>query len=330
MARGPAAGVPDCGGRMTEAEIAIVGAGPAGLSAALYAARFLRATLVLHDRAPRAAQIPLTRNVPGFVDGIAGPDLLQRMTHHAMKYGARLIAARVERATRTKDGTFELQCENGRSWSARALILATGVEHNRLPIDADLHERAIKQGAVRYCPVCDGYEHVHDRIGVVGCDVSGAAEALFLRQFSPNVRLLTQRAAELTERQRRELAHAGIRTITEPIESYELVPDGMEVKLTGDDLPLAFDVLYAALGVRPRNALARMLGLAIVEGGNVAPDAPLGTACPGVFCAGDIVEGLDQISVAMGQGAVAATRAHNWLRDRDGETVVEVLDADAR
>lgn len=327
MACGAPAVAAACGGhRVSDAEIAVVGAGPAGLSAALYAARFLRSTLVLHDRTPRAAQIPLTRNVPGFVDGIGGPDLLQRMTHHAMRYGARLAAARVERVERAKDGSFLLHAEHGGTWSARALILATGVEHNALPIEADLLERAVKQGAVRYCPVCDGYEHARDRIGVVGCDVSGAAEALFLRQFSPNVRLLTQCSAELTDRQRRELARAGIRTITEPIEAYELVPDGMEVRLAGDDVPLAFDVLYAALGVRPRNALARMLGIAIADDGKVAPDAPFGTACPGAYCAGDLVEGLDQISVAMGQGAVAATRAHNWLREQDGDTADAVLD----
>jgi thioredoxin reductase (NADPH) len=100
----------------------------------------------------------------------------------------------------------------------------------------------------------------------------------------------------------------------------------MRLYLEGEPEPLAFDVIYPAFGTRPRNALAKALGIPIGEGGTVPADAPFGTACPGVYCAGDVVEGLDQISVAMGQAAVAATRAHNWLREREGHTVDTVLE----
>ena len=311
---------------MTEADIAIVGAGPAGLSAALYAARFCRSTLVLHDESARAARIPKTRNVPGFEAGITGPGLVRKMARHAERYGAKILPARIWRVSRTAGGGFELLSNNGRSWSSRALILATGLEDNRIPIDERLHERAIRRGVLRYCPICDGYEHRDQRIGVVGCDVSGAAEALFLRQFSTDIRLLTQFSAELTEEQRRDLETAGIETITDPIAGYEVVEASIEVRLEGAAKPLAFDVIYPALGVRPRNALAESLGVQLVDDGKVAASAPFGTAVEGVYCAGDLVEGLDQISVAMGQGAVAATRAHNWLRECEGQTAEAVLE----
>ena len=314
---------------MSEADIAIVGAGPAGLSAALYAARFCRSTIVLHDGSARAAQIPKTRNVPGFQAGITGPGLVRRMSGHAAKYGAKILPARIWRISRTAGGGFELLSEGGRSWSARAVILATGLEHNRIPIGERLHAQAIRRGVLRYCPVCDGYEHRGERIGVVGCDVSGASEALFLRQYSPDVRLLTQCSAELTAEQRRDLELAGIRTITDPIEDYELTESGMNVHLEGVSRTLAFDVLYPALGVRPRNQLAASLGIPLAADGKVAAGAPFGTEVAGVYCAGDLVEGLDQISVAMGQGAVAATRAHNGLRTQDGDTARAVLDAPA-
>ena len=85
-------------------------------------------------------------------------------------------------------------------------------------------------------------------------------------------------------------------------------------------------MLYPALGVTPRNELAAGISLALNESGNVDATSPSGTNIPGLFCAGDVVEGLDQITVAIGQGAVAATRAHNWLRDREGETVEAVLE----
>lgn len=298
----------------TDVEIAIVGAGPAGLSAALYAARFLRRTLVLHDGTPRAARIPRTRNVPGFERGITGPRLLERMTRHAKRYGARLTKARVQRVERRPDGSFAIAAEDGRSWVARAVILATGIEHNHIPMDEDCHEEASRRGVLRYCPVCDGYEHRGQRVGVVGCDASGAAESLFLREFTDDVTLLTHRCAELVEEERGELAAAGVRIVREPVAEYALNGRGMRVQIEGRGEPLDFDVLYPALGSRPRSALAKSLGIAVNAGGEVAADAPAGTSVPGVFCAGDLVDGLDQISVAMGQGALAATRAHNWLR----------------
>lgn len=311
---------------MSEADIAIVGAGPAGLSAALYAARFCRSTLVLHDATPNAARIPLTRNAPGFADGIAGPDLLEKMTRHATQFGAQLVEAHIASVTRS-GGRFELASDDGRTWAARALILATGLELNQIPIDDRLHELALEYGVLRYCPVCDGYEHRGQRVGVVGCDESGASEALFLRQFTSEVTLLPRRNVELTERERSDLAQAGVRTISAPIARYAPTRDAMRVYLEGHADPLAFDVIYPALGSRPRHALAAALGVPLTDAGKVVASAPFGTEIPGLYCAGDLVDGLDQISVAMGQGAVAATRAHNGLREQDGQTAEAVIDA---
>lgn len=97
-------------------DIAIVGAGPAGLSAALYAARYCRRTLVLHDGTARASRIPLTHNAPGFDAGIAGTDLLERMTRHAQKFGAQLVKARVVKLT-APESQFLLEDEKGAIWS---------------------------------------------------------------------------------------------------------------------------------------------------------------------------------------------------------------------
>jgi thioredoxin reductase (NADPH) len=311
---------------VSEADIAVVGAGPAGLSAALYAARFCRSTLVLHDATPNAARIPLTRNVPGYESGIAGPDLLERMCRHATRYGAHLVEARIASVARG-GGRFELVSDDGRRWAARALVLATGLELNQIPVDDDLHERAIEYGVLRYCPVCDGYEHRGQQVGVVGCDESGAAEALFLRQFTSEVTLLARHDVELTGGERRDLARAGVRTIAAPISRYEPTRKAMRVHLEGHAEPLDFDVIYPAFGSRPRHALAAALGVGLTDAGKVHAAAPFGTSIEGLYCAGDLVEGLDQISVAMGQGAVAATRAHNWLRDQDGQTAEAVIES---
>lgn len=316
-------------GRPVIDDIIIIGAGPAGLTAALYAARFLRSTLVIHDSMPRAAQIPLTRNVPGYDAGVAGPDLLDRMSRHAEKCGARIVQGTVTDARR-EDGLFHLTAASGTTRSARALILATGVKQNQPPLAGDVHQRAVDAGVLRYCPVCDGYEHRGERIAVLGCDASGAAEALFLAGYSSNVTLLPRRDVALSAEERRDLEQAGIHVLGDAVTRFEPTDRHMILHFGAGRAPLAFDVLYPALGVRPRNELAQRLGLETGASGTTAESSPFGTDIPGLYCAGDLVEGLDQISVAMGHGAVAATKAHNWLRDADGQTVQAVLGHDAQ
>lgn len=303
-------------------ECIIVGAGPAGLSAALYMARYKRSVLVLHDGRARALRIPRTHNAPGFNEGVSGPELIERMARHAVQYGARMEQAHVKTASRD-DGLFMLAADDGRRWRGRSLILATGIKLNQIDLPHEQHEAAIRANVLRYCPVCDAFEHDGKRIGVVGCDTQGAAEALFLRRYSPDITLLPRSFAELTPDQRAELASAGIVVCETPVARYEPNEDVMRVHLRGHTEPLVFDVLYPALGVTPRTELAVQLGVVTDECGCVPGDAMLETNVPGLWCAGDILDGLDQISVAMGHGALAATKAHNWLRDWDGEMLAD-------
>lgn len=297
----------------------VVGAGPGGLTAALYMARYLRRVLVLHDGTARALRIPLTHNAPGFPDGVTGPELIDRMTAHATRFGARIETAHVAGA-RVDGERFALTGADGRRWASRTLILATGLHLNQIPLPASVHEAAIAAGVLRYCPVCDGHEHRGKAIGVVGCDAQGAAEALFLRGFSDDVTLLPKAHAELTEAEHRALAARGVRVIASPIAGYRPDESGMTINLA-DGGAVRFDVVYPALGVRPRTELATALGVGVDESGCVDAGAPFASPIPGLYSAGDIVEGLDQINVAIAHGAIAATKAHNWLREQDGETL---------
>lgn len=301
-------------------ECVVVGAGPGGLSAALYMARFRRRVLVVHDGRSRALRIPRTHNVPGFPDGVEGPALIEKMSEHAARYGAQFMEAEVV-SVRHDEGVFVLETADARQLLAESLVLAPGLHLNEPPLPHAEHEAAIRAGVLRYCPICDGFEHSDQRIAVIGCDSSGAAEALFLRQYSEDVTLLPMDMPELTAAQRQEMADAGV--VVEPRQIAALRPfdDRFEVHLEGEAEPAVFGVVYPALGTRQRTELAAMLGVPLDDAGAVDVHAPLGTAVAGLYCAGDIVDGLDQISVAMGHGAVAATRAHNWLRARHGETL---------
>lgn len=274
---------------------------------------------MLHDGKSRALRIPLTHNAPGFPEGVRGPDLIARMTRHAVQYGADIQEAEVSAITAVAGG-FNLHLADGSTLLGRAVILATGVDLNQVDLPEAVHEAAIRAGVLRYCPVCDGYEHIGKRIGVIGCDTNGAAEALFLRRYSRTVTLMPLTRPELSSAEARALADAGIRLEAGALRALEPGADDITVRLdTGASL--AFDVIYPALGRRPRSILAEQLGLDLTEAGCATPDAVLESGVAGVFAAGDLVEGLDQISVAMGHGAVAGTRAHNWLREQEQATL---------
>lgn len=300
-------------------ECIIIGAGPAGLTAALYMARYRRRVLVLHDETSRALRIPLSHNVPGFPDGVSGEDLITRMTAHAAQYGAEIARARVECA-RYDNGLFALEGEGGKLWQGQTLILGTGLHLNQIPIPDAVHEAAIRAGVLRYCPVCDGYEHIDTRIAVVGCDTQGGREAMFMRRFSGNITLIPRDFDALSQEERAALARADVKVLSAPAADYALRAGVMEITLKDGQLH-TFDVVYPALGVRPRTGLAEALGLRTDGSGCLAADTPFETQISGLYSAGDIVEGLDQIAVAMAHGAIAATKAHNWLRERDGETL---------
>jgi thioredoxin reductase (NADPH) len=295
-------------------DVLIIGAGPAGLTAACYLARYRRRVIVVHDGRSRALHIPLTHNAPGFPGGVAGAELIQRMQDQAELYGATIQQDHIDGIEVRGDSFHGL---GGLAYTTRSVILATGIELKQVDLPHAEHEAAIASGCLRYCPVCDGYEATGRAVGVLGSDVHGAREALFLRQYSPSVTLLAKNASDLSTRQRKELAAAGVEVVDSPVRDLVPLSDGMSVGLS-DGRRLRFDVLYPALGCTPNSGLAKRLGIDLTPEGCIPTNSHQELTLAGVYAAGDVVDGLDQISVAVGHGAVAATRAHNYLREHEG------------
>jgi thioredoxin reductase (NADPH) len=294
---------------MDTLDAAVVGAGPAGLTAAIYLARFRRSFVVFDSGASRAAWIPITRNHPGFPGGIAGEDLLARMREQARDYDADIRAGTVT-ALRREGEVFVLETSIG-PVAARNVILACGVRDNEPPIPGV--DGAVRSGLLRICPICDGYEAEGLSVGVVGDDDLGAREALFITHFTPDVCLIhTGEPDALPDGERRELAAAGIEVLEAPIEGVALA-DGRATVTTGGKAR-AFDALYTALGVTPRAQLAIDAGARLDDSGRLVVDAHQQTSIPGLYAAGDLVRGLNQISTAEGEAAIAATAVHNRLR----------------
>jgi thioredoxin reductase (NADPH) len=290
----------------------IVGAGPGGLTAAIYLGRFRRRFLVVDSGASRAARIPRSRNHPGFPDGVPGRTLLARMRRQAERYGAEIAAGRVEDIA-CVDGGFRLALDAG-ELAARTVLLATGVVDLEPEIPGV--EEAVANGLIRICPICDGYETIGQSVGVIGRDDHAAREALFLTTWAGRVALiLTGPPEALSATLRERLVVAGIEVIEAPIDSVVLDRRRISALCFGPDQTRRFDSLYAALGVQPRSHLAVRAGAQRDESGRLVVSEHQETSVPGLYAAGDVVRGLNQISTAEGEGAIAATHIHNRLRE---------------
>jgi thioredoxin reductase (NADPH) len=291
----------------------IVGAGPAGLTAAIYLARFHLAIRLFDCGTSRASWIPTSHNHAGFPDGINGDELLGRMRDQAAKYGALREPKRVTRLTKTGE-LFEVHCDD-QTYRARTVLLATGVVNNQPDgMDEALHAEALSRGLLRYCPICDGYEVTDKRVGVIGTGDHGTAEAQFLRGYTADITLISPHGDhDLDDTCSRALDDAGIVRVAGPcgnfaIEQGKLAVDTAEGRL-------AFDSIYPALGSKIRSGLAVDCGADVSDEGCILVGDNLETSVPGLFAAGDVVVGLDQISHAMGQAGVAATTIRNHLAE---------------
>lgn len=295
----------------------IVGGGPAGLTAAIYLARFHRQIVVVDDGNSRALWIPRSHNHAGFPDGIGGSELLSRMKSQAERYGAKLMQGRID-VIEGDAGHFRA-CGEGLDLKARTVILATGTV-NRCPnIDPVTHRDALNRGQLRYCPVCDGFEASGQAIGVIGADARGVAEALFLRTYSDNVTLLAVETVEVDTDNRARLDQAGIKVEERPLARLDFSGHLVKAHLEGGG-ELPFNTVYPALGSDSNDGLAQALALEMGDGCCIAVDQKQRSSRKGIYAAGDIVYALDQISVAMGHAAIAATTLHNDLRQQDEDS----------
>ncbi len=292
----------------------IIGAGPAGLTAAIYLARYHLGIRLFDSGSSRAAMIPCTHNHAGYPEGIAGTDLLALMQAQAEKYGARREQVKVTGLARDGDD-FIVRTDHG-THRARTVLLATGVvNHRPAHLLPEVHDPALARGLLRYCPVCDGYEVTDRRVAVIGTGDHGMREALFLRGFTRDVTLVSPEAEHaLDPACAQALDDAGVVRIDGPCGGYAI--EGEQLAFDTARGRMAFDSVYPALGSRIRSRLAVEAGARASDEGCLEVDDHQRTSIPGLFAAGDVVKGLDQISHAMGEAGVAATAIRNLLAER--------------
>lgn len=287
----------------------IVGGGPAGLMAAIYLGRFRRRVCLIDAGDSRAALIPRSHNLPGFAHGLSGPELLARMSEQVAGLRIPRVKAEVTGLSRNDQGFVATW--DGSEVSAPTLVLASGIVDSQPPFPE--WQSAVNDGLLRYCPICDAYEAIGRRIGVIGPWRHAAGKALFLRGYSEDVTLLA------TDEDGRDqtgevLAEARVKTMRAA--RPRLSRRGERVEVTADDVRVEFDVLYPAMGAEVRSKLALSVGAAHTEDGFLKVDDHQRASVANLYGIGDVVTDLHQIAVAFGHAALAACTIHNSLPRR--------------
>jgi len=288
----------------------IIGGGPAGLTAALYLARYRRKIVIVDLGNSRANLIPLSHNYPGFPDGISGEDLLSRLRQQLSSYKVPVIKATVESLEQINEEKFLVQTENT-TITAQNIILATGVKDIE-PRLADIYD-GIEKGLIRHCPVCDAFEVINKKIAVLGHGKAGLGEAIFLRDYTDEVSLITLgEPVNWTKKDMKSIQESNITIIPTTIKAIALTAHLAKITFS-DQRVVQFDSIYSALGCVKNNKLATGLKLKL-KGGSIIVNKDQQTSIKGIYAAGDIVSGLNQICVATSQAAIAATAVHTRCR----------------
>ena len=211
-----------------------------------------------------------------------------------------------------EDGVFEAHWGGG-TIRARSVLLATGVRNRRPPMDEAVHDDALARGLLRYCPICDAYEVTDKRVGVIGDDSHGVSEAAFLRGYTADVTFIAPDTAHtLKKADAKRLEALGVPAVDGPCSAITVEGDCIVVEAA--EGRHVFDSVYPALGSDIHSDLAAAAGAELTgAAGCILVDDHQRTSVPGLYAAGDVVLGLDQISNAMGQGGVAATTIRNDL-----------------
>lgn len=300
-------------------DVIILGAGPAGMTSAIYTSRSLLSTLVIEKigSGGQAAVTDLIENYPGFPDGINGFELSQKMDEQAKKFGARFESDVVTGLKKNDDGTLNIRTES-RSYDAKSVIIATGASSRKLGVPGE--DKYIGRG-ISFCATCDAAFYRDKTVAVVGGGDSAVEEGIYLTRFAKKVYIIHRRdelrACKIA--QNRALSNAKIEfvwnTVVSEVNGDEKI---RSVKLknvkTNEYSELGIDGLFLYVGLIPNTQMFE--GLKKDEQGYILTDENLLTNIPGVFSAGDCRKSpVKQVATAVGEGTIAATSVEKYVEN---------------
>lgn len=305
---------------MIKSDLVIVGAGPAGLSCAIYAARAGLETTVI-ERLSAGGQMITTssiENYPGFPDGISGWELAELMKKQAQHMGASLVHTEVLSAERHEAGKyFTLRCSSGSRYQARALVIASGAVYKSLNVEG---EERLKNKGVSYCATCDGFFFKDKPVAVVGGGNKALGQVLELAAICSEVHLIHRRDGFRAEKILIDRLHKEPKAIIHYNTVVREIDGGAGVEsltlknvATGEIGKLPVNAVFISVGIDP---LSGYLGDLVEKDreGYVKVNASMATSCPGVFACGDICSGASrQIVSACGSAPVVLASIRKYI-----------------
>lgn len=309
---------------MQKEKVVVIGSGPAGLTAALYAARANLEPLVVSGN-QLGGQISITwevENYPGFPDGTTGPELVELMQKHAERFGARVMIDEVTEVDFSHGRPFHLKT-HGEELEAEAVVIASGASPRRLGIPGE--DELIGKG-VSFCATCDGFFFRDKDVIVVGGGDSALEEGIFLTRFAKRVDILHRRgelrAGERLQSRAKENEKINFvwNTVLEEIEGNGKVTSVSTRNVeTGENAQRDVDGVFIFIGHFPNSDLYKGQ-LEMDERGYVKVDSNMMTSVPGIFAAGEIMDShYRQIATSVGQGCAAGMMVERWIEDPDAD-----------
>lgn len=301
-------------------DVLIIGGGPAGLTAGLYASRegLKTAVLEMGTIGGQAAQTDVIENYPGFPEGITGPELMQSFEKQALRFGLEIIRKEAKGIS-VEDGVKKVYSDQG-LLSAGALIIATGTKPRELEVPG---EQQFRGRGVSYCATCDGAFFRGRKVAVVGGGNAAVEEALFLTKFAREVIIIHRRdqlrASDILRKRAIENDKIGFRweTVIEAIEGEQVVKS-LRLKniKTGEVYNEEFNGVFIFIGSNPRTNFLKGT-VTLTNQGFILTGEDMKTSLPGVFAAGDVREKkYRQIATAVGDGTQAALEAGKFLDEQ--------------
>lgn len=308
--------------------VMIIGSGPSGLTAALYAARANLEPVVVRGQQPGGliATTDEVENYPGFPDAINGFDLADKMERQAARFGAQFIDGLVERVD-ASERPFRVMLDSGETHTADTIIVSTGASHRKLGIPG---EDEFANRGVSYCAVCDGFFFRDKRIVVVGGGNSAVEEGLFLTRFASEVVLVHRRDQLRADPilQQRAFNNPKMRFVWDTV-ATEIIGNGkvsgirLKNVKTGTEELLETDAVFPYVGHVPNTGLFKGV-LDMDPSGYILTDGRTRTNVPGIFAAGDVVDHIyRQAITAAAEGCQAAMEASWYLDNLDAQPVGE-------
>ncbi|MEM1593477.1 MAG: thioredoxin-disulfide reductase [Archaeoglobaceae archaeon] len=296
-------------------EVAIVGGGPAGLTAAIYSARYGLKTIVFEtfDPVSQLSMASKIENYPGF-EG-SGIELLEKMKEQALKAGAEIRMEKIEKILK-KDENFLLIGES--EYEARAVIIATGGKHRSAGFE---NEDAFIGKGISYCATCDGALYRGKKVIVYGSGKEAVSDAIYLHDIGCDVKLISRSPLRVEKAMIDELSKRRVEIVTNAnlrrVEGKKKVEKAIIfLRDKKEEVTIECDAVFVAIGMRPATDVVAELGVERDVMGYIKVDREQRTNVPGVFAAGDCCNNpLKQVVTACGDGAIAAFSAYKFLKE---------------